>query len=163
MNTQKGSFREPFGSPDFCPHPPLAKLKGLPPAIHRQQALSVAWTIFALNFCLTFLGSLQFLSSLIKIIPYFYCICFSFTLSRIELTFCHSDHKVILRWGCFRRSTVLPNAVASLQIPLVICLLHFHTEGIQPLLRSKRHKYRPWIKEENKAISIIFDFIYLLA
>ena len=42
MNTQKGSFREPFGSPDFCPHPPLAKLKGLPPAIHRQQALSVA-------------------------------------------------------------------------------------------------------------------------
>ena len=23
-----------------------------------------------------------------------------------ELTFCHSDHKVILRWGCFRRSTL---------------------------------------------------------
>ena len=51
-------------------------------------------------------GALQFLSSLIKIIPYFYCICFSFILSRIELTFCHSDHKVILRWGCFRRSTL---------------------------------------------------------
>ena len=33
-----------------------AKLKGLPPAIHRQQALSAAWTIFALNFCLTFWG-----------------------------------------------------------------------------------------------------------
>lgn len=63
------------------------------------------------NFCVEFLsnffGTLQFLSSLIKIIPYFYYICFSFTLSRIELTFCHSDHKVILRWGCFRRSNII--------------------------------------------------------
>lgn len=33
-----------------------AKLKGLPPAIHRQQALSAAWTIFASKYCLTFRG-----------------------------------------------------------------------------------------------------------
>ena len=33
-----------------------AKLKGLPPAIYRQQALSVASTIFILYFCLTFWG-----------------------------------------------------------------------------------------------------------
>ena len=31
-----------------------AKLKGLPPAIHRQQALSVAWTISIAKYCLTF-------------------------------------------------------------------------------------------------------------
>ena len=37
-----------------------AKLKGLPPAIHRQQTLSAAWTIFALNFCLTFWGHFNF-------------------------------------------------------------------------------------------------------
>lgn len=24
-----------------------------------------------------------------------------------ELTFCHADHKVILRWGCFRRSNII--------------------------------------------------------
>ena len=62
---------------------------------------------FCVEFLSSFLGALQFLSSLIKIIPCFYCICFSFTLSRIELTFCHSDHKVILRWGCFRRSNII--------------------------------------------------------
>ena len=33
-----------------------AKLKGLPPAIHRQQALSAAWTIFTSEYCLTFWG-----------------------------------------------------------------------------------------------------------
>ena len=33
-----------------------AKLKGLPPAIHRQQALSAAWTIFTSKYCLTFGG-----------------------------------------------------------------------------------------------------------
>ena len=30
-----------------------AKLKGLPPAIHRQQALSAAWTILTSKYCLT--------------------------------------------------------------------------------------------------------------
>ena len=33
-----------------------AKLKGLPPAIHRQQALSASWTIFTSKYCLTFWG-----------------------------------------------------------------------------------------------------------
>ena len=33
-----------------------AKLKGLPPALHRQQALLVAWTIWVRNICLTFWG-----------------------------------------------------------------------------------------------------------
>ena len=33
-----------------------AKLKGLLPAIHRQQALSAAWTIFTSEYCLTFWG-----------------------------------------------------------------------------------------------------------
>ena len=33
-----------------------AKLKGLPPAIHRQQALSAAGTIFTSEYCLTFWG-----------------------------------------------------------------------------------------------------------
>ena len=33
-----------------------AKLKGLPPAIHRQQALSAALTIFSSKYCLTFWG-----------------------------------------------------------------------------------------------------------
>ena len=33
-----------------------AKLKGLPPAIHRQQALSAAWAIFTSKYCLTFGG-----------------------------------------------------------------------------------------------------------
>ena len=33
-----------------------AKLKGLPPAMHRQQALSAAWTIFTSKYCLTFWG-----------------------------------------------------------------------------------------------------------
>ena len=36
-----------------------AKLKGLPPAIYRQQALSVAWTVFVLYFCLTFWGQFK--------------------------------------------------------------------------------------------------------
>ena len=31
-------------------------LRGLPPAIHRQQALSAAWIFFAFNYCLTFWG-----------------------------------------------------------------------------------------------------------
>ena len=33
-----------------------AKLKGLPPALHRQQALSAACTIFTSKYCLTFWG-----------------------------------------------------------------------------------------------------------
>ena len=33
-----------------------AKRKGLPPAIHRQQALSAAQTIFTSKYCLTFGG-----------------------------------------------------------------------------------------------------------
>ena len=33
-----------------------AKLKGLPPAMHRQQALSAAWTIFTSKYCLTLGG-----------------------------------------------------------------------------------------------------------
>ena len=33
-----------------------AKLKGLPPAIHSQQALSAARTIFTSKYCLTFGG-----------------------------------------------------------------------------------------------------------
>ena len=33
-----------------------AKRKGLPPAIHRQQALSAARTIFTSKYCLTFWG-----------------------------------------------------------------------------------------------------------
>ena len=31
-----------------------ARLKGLPPALHRQQALLAAWTIWVRNICLTF-------------------------------------------------------------------------------------------------------------
>ena len=34
-----------------------AKPKGLPPAIHRQQALSADWTICIENICLTFRGA----------------------------------------------------------------------------------------------------------
>ena len=84
-----------------------AKLNG--PAACNSQAASPFGCLnnFCVEFLSNFLGALQFLSSLIKIIPYFYYICFSFTLSRIELTFCHSDHKVILRWGCFRRSNII--------------------------------------------------------
>ena len=37
-----------------------AKLKGLPPAIHRQQALSAARTIFTSEYCLTFWGHFMF-------------------------------------------------------------------------------------------------------
>ena len=37
----------------------MAKLKGLPPAIHRLQALSVAWTIFNPKYCLTFGGQFK--------------------------------------------------------------------------------------------------------
>ena len=33
-----------------------AKLKGLPPAMHRQQALSAASTIFTSKYCLTLGG-----------------------------------------------------------------------------------------------------------
>lgn len=33
-----------------------AKLNGLPPAIHRQQALSAVQTIFVFKYCLTFWG-----------------------------------------------------------------------------------------------------------
>ena len=40
-----------------------AKLKGLPPAIHRQQALFVVWMIFAFEVLSIFLGSLHFLIS----------------------------------------------------------------------------------------------------
>ena len=37
-----------------------ARLKGLPPAIHRQQALSAAWTIFDRKYCLTFWGHFNY-------------------------------------------------------------------------------------------------------
>lgn len=51
---------------DYCNNRRIkAKLKGLPPAIHRQQALSAAWTISVRYICLTFCG--HFSSS---IIPY---------------------------------------------------------------------------------------------
>ena len=84
------------------------KLLTMAAACNSQAASSFGYlNNFCVEFLSNFLGVLQFLSSLIKIIPYFYCICFSFTLSRIELTFCHSDHKVILRWGCFRRSNII--------------------------------------------------------
>lgn len=36
-----------------------AKLKGLPPAVHRQQALSAAWIIFTLKDCITFGGQFK--------------------------------------------------------------------------------------------------------
>ena len=36
-----------------------SKRKGLPPAIHRQQALSAAWTIFTLKYYLTFWGQFK--------------------------------------------------------------------------------------------------------
>ena len=36
------------------------KLKGLPPALRRQQALSVAWTVFTSKYCLTFWGHFIF-------------------------------------------------------------------------------------------------------
>ena len=35
-------------------------LKGLPPALYRQQALSVAWTNFLWKYCLTFGGHFSF-------------------------------------------------------------------------------------------------------
>ena len=37
-----------------------AMLKGLPPALHRQQALSVAWIISLSDICLTFWGQFSF-------------------------------------------------------------------------------------------------------
>ena len=36
-----------------------AKLKGLPPAIHRQQVLSAAWTMFTSKYCLTVWGQFK--------------------------------------------------------------------------------------------------------
>ena len=42
-----------------------AKRKGLPPAIHRQQALSAAWTIFTSEYCLTFGGHFNGLCDLL--------------------------------------------------------------------------------------------------
>ena len=59
MNTQKGSFREPYGSPDFCPHPPTRKTKG--PAACNSQTASPFGCLnnFCVEFLSNFLGSLQ--------------------------------------------------------------------------------------------------------
>ena len=65
-----------------------------------------------------------------KIIPYFYCICLVFTLSRIELTLCHYQSHTPM--GCFRKSS-LSNVCSKYHF---ICLLHFHRRNHF----SKRHK-----------------------
>ena len=59
MNTQKGSFREPFGSPDFCPPPPTRKTKGLTACNSQTASPFGCLNNFCVEFLSNFLGSIQ--------------------------------------------------------------------------------------------------------
>ena len=58
-----------------------AKLKGLPPAIHRQQALSAARTIFTSKYCLAFGGHFKNLYRTFILYYWYYMIKVSSVLS----------------------------------------------------------------------------------